>query len=162
MKKSERVIRLETECAARQSECDRLRECLGTVMSGDAVLVGQFTLDGTTVKVRLIGAGRAHGGIVLVGTTTGKGDRPMHTAYYLESYYADIRRSLGQSDYVRELFGLLDKATRKGYEIRNHAGHVERKRYELGCDECVKDARSSARVATVKDAAAAELRERNQ
>lgn len=116
MKKSETVIRLEAECQSRQSECDRLREALGAVMAGDAVLVGQFTLDGWTVKARLVGSDRAHGGLLLISDHTGN-ERPMHRVHYLERIQAEFARSLG-TDYAREMYCLIGKAVTKAYQLR--------------------------------------------
>jgi hypothetical protein len=142
MKKSETVIRLERECVSLSEECARLREALGAVMAGEAILVGQFTLDRQTVKARLIGHDRAHGGLLLVSDSMA-GERPMHRVHYLEQYQADFARSLG-TDYAREMYCLIGKAVTKAYQLRQTAGHdahIQSGRYEAGCQECLRVAR---------------------
>jgi hypothetical protein len=46
------------ENARLRSELDRTSEALAAVMAGEDTLVGQFTLDGQTVKARIIGINR--------------------------------------------------------------------------------------------------------
>jgi hypothetical protein len=59
------------------AEGDNLHEALSAVMAGEAELVGQFTLDGQTVKARLVNPLRAHGGLILYTDTCGS-QSPMH------------------------------------------------------------------------------------
>jgi len=100
-----------------QAELDRVHEALGAVMGGNAVLVGQFTLDGQTTKARLIGADRAHGGLVMFSETTKDGARAMHRVHYLEEQERELRHA--GTDYARNLRNLVGKARTEAWRKRH-------------------------------------------
>ena len=99
-----------------QSELDRVHEALSAVMDGSAELIGQFTLDGQTVKARLINPERAHGGLIMFSETCGKGDRPMHRVHYLEEQDASLRHN-ANTDYSRELRNLVGRAMHRRFQL---------------------------------------------
>ena len=99
-----------------QSELDRVHEALAAVTDGSVELIGQFTLDGQTVKARLIHPDRAHGGLIMFSETCGKGDRPMHRVHYLEEQDAALRHN-ANTDYSRELRNLVGRAMHRRYEL---------------------------------------------
>ena len=98
-----------------RSELDRLHEAMAAVMAGEDTLVGQFTLEGQTVKARLIGADRAHGGLVMFTSQCGKQDRPSHRVHYLEEQEATLRHA--STPYSQELRNLVGKARVAAYKM---------------------------------------------
>jgi hypothetical protein len=98
-----------------RSDNFKLDEALAAVMAGKDVLIGQFTLDGQTVKARLIGADRAHGGLIMYTSQCGRGDRPQHRVHFLEEQESSLRHA--SSDYARELRNLVGRARVKVYQL---------------------------------------------
>jgi len=104
----------EDAAARKESECHRLRIGLAAVLAGNV----QATLRRAPYTVRLVGAERAEGGIVLV-TFAPKGQRPFTEARYLDAYYADVSRNAARSpdpEYSK-LASLLGEACRRRFEI---------------------------------------------
>ena len=101
-----------------RAELDRVHEALAAVMASEDKLVGQFTLEGQTVKARLIGADRAHGGLVMFSETTRDGGRPMHRVHYLEEQERVLRHD-ANTDYSRGLRNLVGKATVEAWRVRH-------------------------------------------
>lgn len=100
---------------ALRTELDRVHEALAAVMAGDDQLVGQFTLDGQTVKARLIHADRAHGGLIMFSSQCGKSDRPSHRVHYLEAQEMELRHA--STEYACQLRCLVGKAMTMRYRM---------------------------------------------
>lgn len=108
--------RQEAEDAAKskESECHRLRIGLAAVLAGNV----QGTFRRAPYTVRLVGAERCEGGIVLV-TFAPKGQKPLTDAHYLDEYYRDISHNAARSpdpEYGK-LASLLAEASRRRFEI---------------------------------------------
>ena len=91
------------------AENDLLHIALSEVMAGNAKLVTQFTMEGTTFKFRLCAPLRANGGTLLVTSITGK-QRPMHSVYLLDQAHIDARSRSGHSNYSSAYYVAVDKA----------------------------------------------------
>ena len=104
----------EDAAKSKESECHRLRVALAAVLAGEV----QATFRRAPYTVRLVGAERAEGGIVLV-TFAPKGQRPFTEAHYLDAYYRDISHNAARSpnpEYSK-LASLLGEACRRRFEI---------------------------------------------
>ena len=100
-----------------RSELDRTAEALAAVIDGTDLLVGQFTLDGQTVKARLINPTRAHGGLIMFSSQIGRHDKPLHRVHYLEQQETALRQP--STDYWCELRNLVGKARTSAYNAQH-------------------------------------------
>lgn len=116
MRKYTFASRQEAEEAVKrkESECHRLHIALAAVLAGEV----QGTFRRAPYIVRLVGAQRAEGGVVLV-TFAPKGQRPFTEAHYLDAYYADISRNAARSPNkdLNNLASLLGEASRRRFDI---------------------------------------------
>lgn len=106
---------LETDNQRLSEQNTMLHAALSAVMAGENQMCGRFTLDGTRVIGYVIGLSRADGGILLIKQTTDGCDD--YRVCYLEREHEELRRKLGTSDYVRELYNV----TGNGLILRNRA-----------------------------------------
>lgn len=101
---------LEKSHAVLSHENHLLYRALRAVMADETQMVGQFTFDGVTVKMRLYDACGAMSGSVLVSQHFKTGQSPDHAVYGLDEHYQHFFVRIGNSEYHNQMYNLLGKA----------------------------------------------------
>jgi hypothetical protein len=109
---------LQQERDAFNRKADMLGEALQAVMTDSPSIISQFTLDGCTIKLRLINPTRAHGGLVLVSQFI-KGQTPdhVHDIRYVDEYFAWLQKRIGAHEYISLMYTAIATVVRERNQI---------------------------------------------